>query len=135
MVLSFPLAVLAQNTKAEGTPAQRIQVMSQKIDTMRRSLQSAISVLKDANKDDKTKKDDKDNLNTPLGRFRALDKEASSVQSDVTTLRGKIDRSEKYEMSDIEQLEDRVRELQTGVDSALQENAALQANPQSRRQR
>jgi outer membrane protein assembly factor BamD len=131
MVLSFPLAVLAQNTKAEGTPAQRIQVMSQKIDTMRRSLQSAISVLKDANKDDKTKKDDKDNLNTPLGRFRALDREASSVQSDVTTLRGKIDRSEKYEMSDIEQLEDRVRELQTGVDSALQENAALQANPQS----
>jgi outer membrane protein assembly factor BamD len=60
-----------------------------------------------------------------------LEKETSNVQSDVNSLRGKVDRSEKYEMSEIDQTEERVRELQGGVDSALQETAALRANPQS----
>jgi hypothetical protein len=131
LVFSFQLAALAQSKPGEGTPAQRLEVMSRKLETMRRSLQSAISVLKDENKDDKTKKDDKDKLETPLGRLRSLEKETSNVQSDVNSLRGKVDRSEKYEMSEIDQTEERVRELQGGVDSALQETAALRANPQS----
>lgn len=131
LVLSFPLAAFAQQKPSEGTPAQRLEVMSRKLDTMRRSLQSAISVLKDENKDDKSKKDDKDKLDTPLGRLRGLEKEVSSLQSDISSLRGKIDRSEKYEISEIDQAEERVREIQTGVDSALQETAALRANPQS----
>lgn len=131
LVLSFPLAALAQQKPGEGTPSQRLEVMSRKLETMRRSLQSAISVLKVENKDDKSKKDDKDKLDTPLGRLRGLEKEVSSLQSDINSLRGKVDRSEKYEMSDIDQAEERVREIQTGVDSALQETAALRANPQS----
>ena len=131
-VLSFPLAAFAQQTsQVQGTPAQRLEVMSRKLDTMRRSLQSAISVLKVENKDDKSKKDDKDKLETPLGRLRGLEKEVSNLQSDISSLRGKVDRSEKYEMSEIDQAEERVRELQAGVDSALQETASLRANPQS----
>jgi len=132
LVLSFPLGALAQQTKPnDGTPSQRLEVMRQKLETMRRSLQSAISALKVETKDDKTKKDDKENLNTPLGRLKALEKVTSSLQSDLNSLRGKVDRSEKYEMSDIDQAEERVRELQSGVDTALQETAALRANPQS----
>jgi outer membrane assembly lipoprotein YfiO len=131
LVLSFPFAALAQTKSNEGTPAQRLEVMRQKLDTMRRSLQSTISVLKDATKDDKDKKDDKEKLDTPLGRLRALEKETSALQSDITSLRGKVDRSEKYEMSDIDQAEERVRELQTAVDAALLENASKQANPES----
>jgi outer membrane protein assembly factor BamD len=131
LVLSFPLASLAQTKPNEGTPRQRLEVMRSKLETMRRSLQSAISVLKSENKEDKNKKDDKDKLETPLGRLSALEKETSSLQSEVNSLSGKVDRAEKYEMVDIDQVEERVRELQTGVDSALQETASLRANPQS----
>ena len=98
---------------------------------MRRSLQSAISVMKDDNKDDKSKKDDKEKLATPLGRLRGLEKETSNLQSDVNSLRGKVDRSEKYEISDVDQAEERVRELQASVDTGLQETASLRANPLS----
>ncbi|HVE55542.1 MAG TPA: outer membrane protein assembly factor BamD [Pyrinomonadaceae bacterium] len=131
LVLSFSFAALAQTKPNEGTPVQRLDVMRSKLETMRRSLQSTISVLKDSNKDDKNKKDDKEKLDTPLGRLRGLEKETASLQSDVSSLRGKVDRSEKYEMSDIDQIEERVRELQAGVDAALLENASKQANPDS----
>ena len=131
LVLSFPFAALAQSKTNDGTPAQRLDVLKQKLETMRRSLQGAISVIKDDNKEDKTKKDDKDKLDTPLGRLRGLEKEVSNLQSDVNSLRGKVDRSEKYEMSDIDQAEERVREIQMGVETALQETASLRANPQS----
>jgi len=128
LVLSFSFAASAQQTKPnEGTPGQRLDVMRSKLETMRRSLQSAISVIKDENKDDKNKKDDKEKLDTPLGRLRSLEKETSNLQSDINSLRGKVDRSEKYEMSEIDQIEERVRELQTGTDAALQETAALRA--------
>jgi outer membrane protein assembly factor BamD len=129
--LSFPLAALAQVKPGDGTPAQRLEIMRSKLETMRRSLQNSISVLKEENKDDKTKKDDKNNLDTPLGRFRGLEKEVSDLQSEVNSLRGKVDRSEKYEMSDIDQAEERVGELNARVDKAQQETASLRANPLS----
>lgn len=131
LVLSFSLGALAQTKPNEGTPTQRLEVMRSKLETMRRSLQSAISVLKDENKDDKNKKDDKDKLDTPLGRLSKLEKETASLQSEVNSLTGKVDRSEKYEMSDIDQTEERVREVQGAVDTALLETASTRANPQS----
>ncbi len=131
LVLSFAAAVPAQTTPNEGTPVQRLDVMRSKLETMRRSLQGAISGIKDENKDDKTKKDDKDKADTPLGRLRGLEKETSSLQSDVNSLRGKVDRSEKYEISDVDQVEERVAELKTGVESALLESATSRANPKS----
>ena len=131
LVLSFVFYGSAQTKPNEGTVQQRLDVMRSKLETMRRSLQSAISVMKDDNKDDKSKKDDKEKLSTPLGRLRGLEKETSNLQSDVNSLRGKVDRSEKYEISDVDQAEERVRELQAGVDTALQETASLRANPQS----
>lgn len=131
LCLLLPLTSLSQTKPGEGTVSQRLEVMRSRLDTMKRSLQGAISVLKDENKDDKSKKDDKDKLETPLGRLRGLEKEVSSILSDVSTLRGKVDRAEKYEMTDVDQLEERVREVGAGVDAALQETAALRANPQS----
>jgi len=131
VILSFPFSVFAQTKTSDGTPAQRLEVMRSKLETMKRSLQNAISVLREENKDDKTKKDDKNKLDTPLGRLSTLEKEVTSLQSEANSLRGKIDRSEKYEISDIDQLEERVREIQAGVDTALQETASLRANPQS----
>jgi outer membrane assembly lipoprotein YfiO len=131
LVLSFAFSTSAQNKPNDGTPVQRLDIMRSKLETMRRSLQSTISTMKDENKDDKTKKDDKDKLDTPLGRLRGLEKETATLQSDVNSLRGKVDRSEKYEMSDIDQVEERVSELKTGVENALAETASNRANPKS----
>jgi hypothetical protein len=131
-ISSFVAPNFAQKAAVgDGTASQRLEVMRQKLETMRRSLNSAASVLKEENKDDKAKKDDKANANTPLGRLRGLEKESSALQSEINSLRGKIDRSEKYENSDVDQLEQRVSELNTRVDNALLETATARANPDS----
>ena len=123
LVLSFTVPVLAQNTTA-----QRLEVMRQKLETMRRSLDNAIKVLKNS---DGTKKDDKSDLETPLGRLTGLDKEASGLNSEVGRLTGKVDRGEDYEVADVDNLEAAVRELQTRIDNALLETADARANPES----
>ena len=130
LVLSFVSAGLAQKKSSDNTPLQRLEIMQQKLDTMRRSLGSASSALKDDGKD-KSKKDDKSSLETPLGRLKSLEKEASSLSSEVNNLRGKVDRSEKYEQSDVDQLETTVSEFQARVDAALTETAVARANPVS----
>jgi outer membrane protein assembly factor BamD len=130
-ICSFAVLSFGQAKPGDGSPMQRLDVMRQKLEIMRRSLTSAASVLKEENKDDKTKKDDKDKLETPLGRLRGLEKEASDLQSEVNSLRGKVDRAEKYEMTDIDQVEQRVSELQTRVDTAQLETASARANPES----
>ena len=80
LILSFVLPVLAQKP-GDGTITQRLEVMRQKLETMRRSLGSAVSALKDDAKEDKSKKDDKSQLDTPLGRLTSLEKEVSRMQS------------------------------------------------------
>ncbi len=129
-ILSFVLPLAAQNTN-DATPLQRLEVMRQKLETMRRSMSGAMSVVKEENKEDKTKKDDKDKPDTPLGRLSGLEKEGAGLQSEVNSLRGKVDRAEKYEISDIDQLEITVREFQARVDTALLETASARANPVS----
>ncbi len=124
----FVFSAFAQNT---STPTQRLQIVREQLDQMRRSVDSAISVLKDDNEGDKTKKDDKSKLETPLGRMKGLEKEISSLSSDVNSLRGKIDRSEKYEFKEIESLEEAYANLKTRVDAALLETAIARANPAS----
>ena len=130
VVLLGTVGGFAQANKGDGTALQRVDVMVQKLETMRRSLNSTASVLKQENKDDKTKKDDKDKADTPLSRLVSLEKEAARLQSDANGLRGKVDRSEKYEAGDLDQLEQSVSELQTRVDNAHLETAQARANPE-----
>ena len=108
---------------------QRLDVMRDKLDRMRRSLNSSISVLKDETKDDKKKKDDKESLGTPLGRLQELDKDVARLQSDVSNLHGKLDRSEKYQSADVGSLEQSVAEVQARVDKAQLETATERSNP------
>ncbi len=131
LVLGLVVPSFAQKRDTDGSPAQRIQVMRQKLETMRRSLNSARSVLKEDKKEDKSKKDDKTNLETPLARLSALEKDVSNLQSETNSLSGKLDRSEKYEVSDVDQLEASVSEIQARVDNALTETARARANPVS----
>jgi chromosome segregation ATPase len=101
---------LAQAKKGEGTISQRLEVMSQKLETMRRSLKSTISVLEQENGGDK--KGDKESADTPHARLTALEKETARLQSDINNLKGKVDRSEKYEAADVDQAEQSVADLQ-----------------------
>jgi len=131
VILSGVAAGFGQAKKGDGTALQRVDVMVQKLETMRRSLNSAASVLKTENKEDKTKKDDKEKLETPLGRLMSLEKDAARLQSDANSLKGKIDRAEKFEAADVDQLEQAVAELGTRVDNAQLETAQARANPVS----
>ena len=124
-------SIEAQVKPGDGSPAQRLEVMRQKLETIRRSAASSASVLKEEGKDDKESKDKAATADTPLARLRSIEKEASGLQSDVNSLRGKSDRSEKYEMSEIDQLETAVADLQTRADAVLVETAAARANPDS----
>lgn len=134
--LVFVFAVLAatglsQAKPGDGSPTTRLEVMKQKLETIRRSAASSASVLKEETKDDKAAKGDKTNLDTPLARLKSIEKEASQLQSEVNSLRGKLDRSEKYEASDIDQLEASVNDLQVRADAVLVETASARANPES----
>lgn len=119
--------LVGQAKPGDGTPSQRLEVMRQKIETMRRSLNGTISVLRDENKDDPAKKDDKDKVDSPLGRLISLEKDVSRLSSEVNSLRGKLDRSEKFEMSEIDQLEQAVGEMVTRVDAVQLETANARA--------
>jgi outer membrane protein assembly factor BamD len=131
MLLLCSAAVFGQAKPGEGTAAQRLDVMGQKLTIMRRSLTSAASVLREENKDDKSKKDDKDKADTPLGRLLSLEKDAARVQSDVNSLKTKVDRGEKYENSEVDSLEEAVAELQGRVEKAQLETATARATPTS----
>ncbi|CAN5520547.1 hypothetical protein BH10ACI3_BH10ACI3_12660 [soil metagenome] len=131
LILAFSVAGFGQAKPGDGTALQRLDVMKDKVDRMRRSLDSGIAVLKDENKADQAKKDDEKKIETPLGRLVALEKDAGRVQSDINSLRGKADRGDKYERADVDSLEQSVGELQIRVDTALIETANARANPAS----
>ena len=128
MVLLGTVGGFAQAKKGDGTAIQRVDVMLQKLETMRRSLNSAASVLKQENKDEKAKKDDKEKADTPLGRLLSLEKDATALHSEVNSLRGKVDRAEKFEAAEVDQLEQAVADLQARADTAQVETAQARAN-------
>lgn len=119
--------VAAQNT-GDGSPTQRLEVLRQKLETIRKSAGSAASVLEKEQKGDKK---DKAAADSPIGRLKSIEKEAAALSSEVGSLRGKLDRSEKYEASEIKQLETAVDDLQKRADAVQVETAAARATPTS----
>src|SRR5205085_6903664 len=104
LVLAGLLANVATAQKpGDGSPSQRLEVLRQKLETIRRSANSASSALKQeggAEKgkgDEKGKKEskiDKEKLDTPYTRLKGIEKEAAGLSSEVSSLKGKTDRSE-----------------------------------------
>ncbi len=131
LCLSLLIFGLVGSVAAQASDVQRLEVMRDKLDRMRRSLSAAVSGLKAENKGDASKKDDEKNVSTPIGRLSSLEKEASRLHSDVNSLRGKVDRGEKYDRPEVDSLEQAVAELQTRVDNAQLETASARANPTS----
>ena len=119
LILGIPVTGVAQRPggQTEASTAQRLDVMSSKLDLMRRSLNSAISVLDDKSKEKKTNADD------PVVRLKNLEKEVSSLNSEVNDIRVKNDKAEKFDSTALDRLETSVAELNTRVETSLQQTA------------
>jgi outer membrane protein assembly factor BamD len=78
--------------------------------------------MTDKSKDDKDKKP---NADDPLVRLKGLEKEVSSLNTEVSDLRTKNDKAEKFDTTAIDRLEASVAELGTRVETGLQETAGL----------
>ena len=120
LIFGLPKAGVAQRTggQSELSTGQRLDVMASKLDLMRRSLSSALRAM-----EDKSSKDKKANADDPVVRLKGLEKEVSSVNSEVNDLRSKNDKAEKFDATDVDRLEATVTELNTRVETGLQETA------------
>lgn len=122
LVLSSAAFAAAQGSGGQAqsglSTIQRMDVMRSKLEAMRRSLDSAIAGLNAKDTGAKEK-----NPDDPRVRLRNLEKEVGSIQSELSDLRGKEDRAEKYDRSRLDTLETSVAELNARVENVLQATA------------
>jgi outer membrane assembly lipoprotein YfiO len=116
----------------DGSDSQRISIMTDKLTAIRRSLGSSETALRAEAKAAKEKVEE--TADSPISRVKSLDKEASRLQSDVSSIRGKMDRGEKYERTEVETLEQAVNDLQSRVDKFQLETATARANASDSRE-
>ena len=119
LVFGLPKVGFAQRTggQSELSTSQRLDVMDSKLDLMRRSLSSAVKGLESSGQEKKTNADD------PVVRLKGLQKEVSSLTNEVADIRSKNDKAEKFDVTAVDRLEASVAELNTRVQSGLQETA------------
>src|SRR6266567_2722942 len=125
LVLGLFGVVLAQSggrTQSELSAVQRLDVMRSKLEALRRSLSSGIAGIPQKPVADKGK--NKANADDPRVRLQGLDKEVSSILSEVNDLHAKADRSERYDATRLDGLETSVTEIETRVQVALTETAS-----------
>ena len=126
-------ALLAQQTSSsntDATPAQRLEIMRSRLETMRRSLNSAISATGTEN-DAAAKKKEKKAASTgdeSRSRLRGLEKEVSSIIAEVFNTRSKLDRHERLDDGELDKLEASVTDLDTRVQGALRATSAERGN-------
>jgi len=127
VVLSGAAFAAAQGPGSQAqsglSTVQRMDVMRSKLEAMRRSLDGAIAGVNAKDTGDKEK-----NPDDPRVRLRNLEKEVGSIQSELSDLRGKEDRAEKYDASLLDTLETSVAELNTRVENVLQATAAARTS-------
>ena len=108
---------LAQDSKkapSDLLPGQRLDIMRSKLESLRRSLNSAIASIP-ANANDK----EKPSADDPRERLRGLDKEAGSILSEVNDIRGKHERAERYDTVELERLETSVADIDVRIQAGL----------------
>jgi outer membrane protein assembly factor BamD len=116
--LCWSMTAWAQGGKPQSdlSAMQRLDVMRSKLESMRRSLNSAISTLEP--------KEKKDSPDDPRQRLRGLEKEVASILSEVNDIRGKQERSERYDATVLDRLETSVLDIDTRVQAGLQGTAS-----------
>ncbi|HKC65018.1 MAG TPA: outer membrane protein assembly factor BamD, partial [Pyrinomonadaceae bacterium] len=119
LVFGFSVAAFGQGT-VEGTPAQRVSIMRSRLESMRRSLNSALASMNAKDNGDKDKNTDPDD---PRNRLRSLEQDVNSTLKEVDDISGKIERNDKFDSSNLDKLEASVTDLNTRVQSGLQATA------------
>src|SRR5688500_5146016 len=94
--------------------------MSWKLEHIRRSLSRALSAIPG----DKSKTA---NAEDPVVRLKGLEKEVSSLMSEVNDIRSKNDKAEKFDVTALDRLETAVTELNTRVETGLQQTASARS--------
>jgi outer membrane protein assembly factor BamD len=108
----------------EHTPSQRVDVMKSRLETMRRSLNNAVSSMN-------AKEADAKSADSPIARLRGLEQEVSSVLNEVMDARGKLEHSERLEAGLLDRLETSVSDLNTRVEAGLQSTAGARSTATS----
>ncbi len=104
----------ASVASVQATPAQRIEVMRSRLETMRRTLNSAIAGLNA--KDSSSKEQAADDSRT---RLRGLEKEVGNVLADLMDVRGKQERAERYDPALLDKLETSVNDIDIRVQAGM----------------
>jgi outer membrane protein assembly factor BamD len=126
VVLVFGLlaSVMAQGGRAQSelSAMQRLDVMRSKLEAMRRSLTSATDSI--APKPTSNKEKESVSPDNPRERLRGLEKEVGSILSEVNDIRAKQERSERYDSTVLDRLEQSVTDIDVRVQAALQSTAS-----------
>src|ERR671916_604916 len=107
-----------QQSAQQMSPMQRIEVMRSRLETLRRTLNSAIAGL---NAKDPAKEAAADD---PRTRLSGLEKEVSSLLSEVNDVRSKQERADRYDVSILDRLEASIPDLDTRAQVAMRETAS-----------
>lgn len=125
LLSGLPVASSAQQPQqprpqSEGTAVQRLEVLRQRLETLRRTLNGAIAGLNAG--DDKQKKDQKaaKAADDPATRLRGLEKEVNSLLSELAEVRATAERGDKFDVKDVDRLESAFADLNTRAESGLQ---------------
>src|SRR5947209_3158946 len=95
--------------------------MRSRLDAMRRSLNNCIATLnaQDNGQQQQNRGQHNASSDDPRQRLRGLLKEVESVSSEVNDIGNKVEHSERFERSKLDQLETSVADLNTRVEAAL----------------
>src|SRR2546423_241113 len=104
--------------QSQLSPMQRIDVMKSRLETLRRTLNSAIAGL---NAKDTGQPDTGDD---PRKRLGGLEKETNKLLDEVNDVRGKQERAERYDPSTLDKLEAAVTDVDNRVQIAMRETAS-----------
>ena len=121
--LTLSMTALAQGGKQQQSDLsalQRLDVMRSKLESMRRSLNNAISTLEP--------KDKKESPDDPRKRLQGLEKEVASILSEVNNIKAKQERSERYDTTELDRLETSVVDIDTRVQAGLQATASARSS-------
>src|SRR5215212_9888808 len=109
------LKAQAAPQQSQLTPIQRLDVMRSRLETMRRTLNSAIAGLNAKDRGAEVTADD------PRQRLGGLEKEANKLLNEVAEIRGKQERAERYDLSELDKLEAALAELDARVQASMRD--------------
>lgn len=106
----------AAAAQQQNSPAQRLDVMRSRLETIRRTLNSAIAGLNAKEKGEESADD-------PRKRLSGLEKETGKMLDEVNELKNKQEKAERYDVTELDKLETALTELDNRAQIAMRETA------------